>query len=59
MTQIDDFREQISQLTARLAGRALDAELQTWLNLEFGPDSGLDVRAGGGRYSLRARLQGR
>lgn len=39
MTQIDDFREQISRLTARLAGRTLDAELQTWLNQEFGPDS--------------------
>ena len=34
------FREQLAQVTARLAGRPLDAALDTWLNAEFGPDSG-------------------
>lgn len=31
-----EFREQIAQLTARLAGRALDAGLEHWLNSEWG-----------------------
>ena len=34
-----DFREQIQVLTAQLAGRELDRELQAWLNAEHGPDS--------------------
>ena len=33
------FREQIAQLTARLAGRPLDAALDAWLNAEYGPQS--------------------
>ncbi|MGE5337601.1 MAG: DUF4863 family protein [Gemmatimonadota bacterium] len=33
------FREQIAQLTARLAGRPLDATLDAWLNRECGPAS--------------------
>ena len=33
------FREQIAQLTARLAGRPLDAGLEVWLNEEYGPHS--------------------
>lgn len=39
MAQIDTFRGQISRLTAKLAGRALDPDLQTWLNREHGPSS--------------------
>ena len=35
MTPIE-FREQIAQLTARIAGRPLDAELDAWLNKEHG-----------------------
>ena len=34
-----EFRRQMIDLTARLAGRPLDADLQAWLNLELGPDS--------------------
>ncbi len=34
-----DFREQIARLCAELAGRPLDAQLDTWLNREHGPDS--------------------
>jgi hypothetical protein len=34
-----EFRRQMIDLTARLAGRELDADLQAWLNLELGPDS--------------------
>ena len=30
------FREQIAELTAQLAGRALDASLDAWLNAEHG-----------------------
>lgn len=30
------FREQIAQLTAKLVGRPLDAELDVWLNAEHG-----------------------
>ena len=33
------FREQIAQLTVRLAGRPLDAGLEVWLNDEYGPQS--------------------
>ena len=33
------FREQIAQLSALLAGRPLDAELDTWLNREHGAAS--------------------
>lgn len=33
------FRQQISQVTAKLAGRPLDAALDAWLNAEFGPAS--------------------
>jgi hypothetical protein len=32
----DAFREQIAQFTALLAGRPLDAALDTWLNQEYG-----------------------
>ncbi len=35
----DTFREQIAALTARIAGRPLDAALDAWLNAESGPDS--------------------
>lgn len=35
----DTFRQQIAALTARLAGRPLDAALDAWLNTECGPDS--------------------
>jgi hypothetical protein len=34
-----DFRLQIAALTAALAGRPLDAALDTWLNAEHGADS--------------------
>jgi hypothetical protein len=41
MTQInpDSFKAQIAALTARIAGRALDAELDAWLNREHGAAS--------------------
>jgi hypothetical protein len=41
------FKDQLVALTARLAGRTLDAELQTWLNTEYGPtsDSYRELRA--------------
>lgn len=35
----ETFRGQIAELTARLAGRPVDAELDAWLNREHGPDS--------------------
>jgi hypothetical protein len=35
----EGFRRQIATLTAQLAGRPLDAALDTWLNNGFGPDS--------------------
>jgi hypothetical protein len=35
----DLFRRQIAALTAQLAGRPLDAELDGWLNREHGPAS--------------------
>lgn len=31
-----EFREQIASLTARIAGRPLDAQLDAWLNAEYG-----------------------
>ena len=34
-----DFRADIAQLTAQLRGRALDADLDRWLNAEHGPAS--------------------
>ena len=34
-----EFREQITQLTTQLAGRALDADLDAWLNAVHGIDS--------------------
>ncbi len=34
-----DFREQLSRLTAQLAGRPLDTQLDAWLNREHGPAS--------------------
>ena len=33
------FREQIADLSRQLAGRALDASLDAWLNREHGADS--------------------
>ena len=33
------FRQQIAELTTQLAGRDLNADLQTWLNQEHGVDS--------------------
>ena len=33
------FREQVAQLTAQLAGRPLDAALDAWLNAEHGAGS--------------------
>jgi hypothetical protein len=35
----ETFRTQLAELTARIAGRPLDAELDSWLNREFGPAS--------------------
>jgi len=34
-----EFRRQMVDLTASIAGRALDADLQDWLNRELGPGS--------------------
>ena len=34
-----EFRQQMVELTARLAGRPLDSDLQDWLNRELGADS--------------------
>lgn len=41
------LREQIAQLTAQIAGRPLDADLDRWLNTEHGPHSAsyADLRA--------------
>ena len=39
MQAIDSFRAQLARLTTELEGRALDAELEAWLNREHGPDS--------------------
>ena len=36
---LDDFRQQIAQLTAQLDGRPLDAALDAWLNTAHGPHS--------------------
>lgn len=33
------FRQQIAELTAQIAGRALNADLDRWLNAEHGADS--------------------
>ena len=35
----EDFRGLIAKLTAEIAGRPLDADLQRWLNAEHGPGS--------------------
>lgn len=35
----EQLRQDIAELTAELAGRALDAELDRWLNAEYGPAS--------------------
>ena len=35
----NEFREQVAALTASLAGRALDAKLDAWLNAEHGSSS--------------------
>ena len=35
----EQFRLQIAQLSAQIAGRALDTELDQWLNTEHGPHS--------------------
>jgi hypothetical protein len=34
-----EFKDQLSQLTAQIAGRPLDADLDTWLNSEHGAGS--------------------
>lgn len=34
-----EFREQLTQLTAQIAGRPLDADLDAWLNSHLGIDS--------------------
>ena len=34
-----EFPAQITQLTAQLAGRSLDADLDAWLNAQHGADS--------------------
>ncbi len=39
-----EFRQQIAELTAQLAGRPLDAALDTWLNAEHGPTSATYVK---------------
>lgn len=39
MTTPETFRAQIAALTARLAGRPLDAALDAWLNTEYGAGS--------------------
>ena len=36
---LDHFHQQLTAVTAALAGRPLDAALDTWLNTEWGPDS--------------------
>jgi len=35
----EEFRRQIGELTARIAGRALDSDLDVWLNREHGAGS--------------------
>jgi hypothetical protein len=35
----EQFRQDLAALTARIAGRPLDAALDAWLNAECGPDS--------------------
>jgi hypothetical protein len=39
MTTPTEFRSQVAQLTAQIAGRALDAGLDAWLNAEHGATS--------------------
>lgn len=39
MTTPADFRNQVARLTAQIAGRALDADLDAWLNTEHGAAS--------------------
>lgn len=34
-----EFRSQLVELTARIAGRPLDEQLDAWLNAEYGPDT--------------------
>jgi hypothetical protein len=46
----DAFRADLVELTAALAGRPLDAQLQAWLNAEHWPDS-----AGFGRLAQACR----
>jgi hypothetical protein len=41
MTTPAHFRQQIAALTAQLAGRALDAQLDAWLNREHGVGSAI------------------
>ena len=43
----DVLRDQIANLTARIAGRALDADLDRWLNTEVGASTGAyrDIKA--------------
>jgi hypothetical protein len=35
----DDFRQQLASITALIAGRPLDADLDAWLNTNLGPGS--------------------
>ena len=35
----DQFRAQICSITSRLSGKALDSNLDAWLNAQWGPDS--------------------
>jgi len=42
-----EFRQQIAQLTAQLEGRALDAELDAWLNTQHGAASPLYAKLRG------------
>lgn len=39
MSQSETFRNQIAAVTAKLAGRTLDQELQVWLNQAHGPET--------------------
>jgi len=39
MSTPEDLRQHLASLTARLAGRPLDAALDAWLNAEVGPSS--------------------
>ena len=35
----DDFQDLVAQLTERIKGRPLDAELENWLNAQHGPNT--------------------